>query len=100
MSALAKKTARGWLTGNLLLACVVVAMGNAGCALPEWARNGFKVGPNYAKPPAPVASEWIDYKNARLNSKEPAASEWWRSFDDPILNELIEAAYRQNISLR
>lgn len=84
----------------LLLACLLGTLIVSGCALPEWARNGFKVGPNYAKPPSPVAEEWIDYKNAKLDSKQPALTEWWRSFNDPILDELIESAYRQNISLR
>ncbi len=85
---------------GVLLGCLFASLFSAGCALPEWVHNGFKVGPNYSKPPAAVASEWIDYKVARLNSKEPALSEWWRTFKDPTLDELIEADYRQNLSLR
>ena len=94
-----------------LLSACLLALFSAGCALPEWARNGFKVGPNYSKPPAPVASEWIDYKReividkdkktiAKLDSDEPVPVEWWHLFNDAALDELIEAAYRQNISLR
>src|SRR5262249_8587339 len=88
-----------------LLSACLLALFSAGCALPEWARNGFKVGPNYSKPPAPVASEWMDYKRdkdriANVNSDEPVPVEWWHLFNDAALDELMEAAYRQNISLR
>jgi outer membrane protein TolC len=72
----------------------------SGCSLHEWVDNGFKVGPNYCKPPAPVASEWIDYQDPRVKSEEPDLAEWWHVFKDPALDALIETAYRQNISLR
>jgi outer membrane protein TolC len=79
-----------------LLAAVLVS----GCSLRQWVDNGFKVGPNYCKPPAPVASEWIDYGDPRVKSEKPDLAEWWRVFKDPALDALIETAYRQNISLR
>ena len=42
---------------------------SSGCtSLSEWRQNGYKVGPNYCKPPAPVASEWIDSRSKELNS--------------------------------
>lgn len=71
-----------------------------GCHLKEWVRNGYKVGPNYCRPQAPVASEWIDYRDPRVKSEEVDLSEWWRVFNDPVLNNLIESAYEQNLSLR
>jgi outer membrane protein TolC len=73
---------------------------NSGCHLPEWVHNGFKVGPNYCRPRAPAASEWIDYRDPRVKSEEKPLSEWWRVFNDPALDALIEMAYQQNISLR
>jgi len=72
----------------------------SGCGLNEWVHNGFKVGPNYSKPPAPVASHWIDYKDPLVKSEKPDLAEWWHVFNDPGLDALIESAYRQNISLR
>ncbi len=72
----------------------------SGCGLQQWVDNGFKVGPNYCKPSAPVASEWIDYQDPRVKSEEPDLAEWWRVFKDPALDSLIETAYQQNISLR
>src|SRR5262245_44190204 len=71
-----------------------------GCGLREWAHNGFKVGPNYSRPPAPVAEEWIDYKDPRVKSQEADLSHWWHAFKDPVLDGLVETAYQQNLSLR
>jgi NodT family efflux transporter outer membrane factor (OMF) lipoprotein len=78
----------------------VAALLTTGCGLTEWAHNGFKVGPNYSPPPAPVASEWIDAADPRINSGPAELAEWWQVFGDPVLNELIESAYRQNLTLR
>jgi NodT family efflux transporter outer membrane factor (OMF) lipoprotein len=73
---------------------------SSGCALREWVRNGFKVGPNYKPPAAPVASDWIDYKDGHVTSAPAELAEWWHVMNDPILNGLIEEAYRQNLTLQ
>ena len=90
----------GWLSRGLLVGALLVTLLNSGCELHQWVDNGFKVGPNYCKPVAPVASEWIDYRDPRVKSEEADLAEWWHVFRDPGLDALIEAAYRQNISLR
>jgi NodT family efflux transporter outer membrane factor (OMF) lipoprotein len=84
-----------WLT----LGSVVCLLGS-GCCLTDWAHNDFRVGPNYCRPPAPVAENWIDYRDPRVRSQEVDLSEWWRVFKDPVLDSLIEDAYQQNLSLR
>jgi NodT family efflux transporter outer membrane factor (OMF) lipoprotein len=72
-----------------------------GCTSPgEYIRNGFKVGPNYAKPPAPVEQNWIDAADPRLESRTPANLEWWTVLNDPVLNNLVKRAYRENLTLR
>jgi len=73
-----------------------------GCGLGEWAHNGFKVGPNYHTPPAPVAVSWIDYQRPEGSTTQPSADvdQWWRSFDDPVLNSLVSDMYAQNLTLR
>src|SRR5262245_49909359 len=81
-------------------ACLPLLLILPGCHLREWVRNGFKVGPNYCRPQAPVASEWIDYQDPRVKSEEGDISAWWRVFNDPVLNKLIEMSYEQNLSLR
>jgi len=85
---------------RLLVACLSLLLCAPGCHLKEWVRNGFKVGPNYCRPQAPVASEWIDYRDPRVRSEELDLGEWWRVFNDPVLDKLIESAYEQNLSLR
>jgi NodT family efflux transporter outer membrane factor (OMF) lipoprotein len=84
----------------LLLAAACVATLANGCNLSHWVHNGFKVGPNYGRPEAPVSDSWIDYHDPRVLSDEPDLGEWWRTFDDPVLNSLVDAAYEQNLSLR
>src|SRR5262249_35737380 len=62
--------------------------------------NGLKVGPNYHKPPAAVAPDWIDASDKRLRRGEDDLSKWWTVFHDPVLDSLICAAYKQNLTLR
>jgi NodT family efflux transporter outer membrane factor (OMF) lipoprotein len=84
------------LTLALLSGCCYLPGGS--CR--DWWRNGFKVGPNYCPPAAPVASQWIDYEDPRVKSEEQQLSEWWTVFNDPVLNRLIATAYQQNLTLR
>ena len=73
----------------------------AAAQLPQWYHNGFKVGPNYRKPAAPVESSWIDYQRDPRVSENPVdTSQWWTVFQDPQLDELIETASQQNLTLR
>jgi NodT family efflux transporter outer membrane factor (OMF) lipoprotein len=66
----------------------------------EYVRNGFEVGPDYGRPPAPVAGNWIDAADPRIRTDAEDLSRWWTVFNDPVLNELVSGAYRQNITLR
>ncbi len=78
------------------------------CALPwcgctsvrDYVRNGFKVGPQYATPPAPIANHWIDDNDMRVRSEPGDISSWWSVFDDPMLNNVVVDAYQQNLTLR
>ncbi len=73
----------------------------AGCTGPrEYFHNGFKVGPNYAKPAAAVAPNWIDDADQRVRNEEDDLAGWWTLFGDPTLNELIVRANNQNLTLR
>lgn len=74
----------------------------AGCtSFREYVSNGFKVGPNYRRPPAPVANDWIDADDMRLRKEEnPELAHWWTVFRDPVLDQLVADSYRQNLTLR
>lgn len=89
---------RGWpgtVASLLLLASC------AGCTgLREYVGNGFKVGPNYCRPAAQAAEQWIDSTNANVDTRRIDDAAWWRTFNDPVLDSLIATAYRQNLTLR
>ena len=59
-----------------------------------------KVGPNYTTPRASVAGQWME--NSTITNRPFSAAEdyWWRNFDDPVLNQLVETAFRNNPSLQ
>jgi NodT family efflux transporter outer membrane factor (OMF) lipoprotein len=80
---------------------MVLGVLTCGCtSLEEYVHNGFKVGPNYSQPPAPVAPHWIDANDQRVKSEEDDLSKWWIVFHDPLLDSLICEAYNQNLTLR
>jgi len=82
---------------SLMLAALLLS----GCTGPvQYFRNGFKVGPNYKTPPAPVAHAWIDAADKRVRSESDDLSGWWTVFNDPLLNQMMVNAYRQNLTLR
>ena len=58
------------------------------------------MGPNYKRPAAPVADEWIDSQSSRVSSESGDYRTWWTVFNDPVLDRLIQTAYSQNITLR
>ena len=85
----------------LLVPVFLLAVVLSGCTpFGEYLRNGLKVGPNYRTPPAPVAEDWIDAIDKRVRTDEDDLAGWWTIFNDPLLNNLMADAYRQNLTLR
>jgi NodT family efflux transporter outer membrane factor (OMF) lipoprotein len=62
--------------------------------------TGCTVGPNFTRPQTTVNATWRDVRDPRLVSQAAADSQWWRTFNDPILDRLIERAYKQNLPLQ
>jgi len=90
----------GGIKGQLFLA-VLLAASSAGCtSMRDYFANGFKVGPNYCRPSAPAADQWIDEGDPAIDGGSFQNAAWWRAFNDPILDSLIWTAARQNLSLR
>src|SRR5437762_2040811 len=82
---------------TILIACLLVS----GCTtVRDYIQNGFKVGPNYGRPPAPVAQDWIDAADVRVRKDSDDLSQWWTVFTDPVLDSLVCSAYQQNLTLR
>jgi NodT family efflux transporter outer membrane factor (OMF) lipoprotein len=81
----------GWLAA---LSCVLFfsAFFLVGCA---------KVGPDFLRPEATVSPDWMEVEDARVKrGSEAEYRDWWQVFDDPVLNGLIDQAYRENLPLR
>lgn len=66
----------------------------------EYIDNGFKVGPNYQTVAAPVADIWIDDQATEITSKSEPFWDWWRVFNDSKLEELVQCAKAQNLTIR
>jgi multidrug efflux system outer membrane protein len=75
------------MTKMSALAMLAATVALAGCTL----------GPDYARPAIDTPPAWrIDYAKAA----EVANTKWWEQFGDPVLNELIETALRENRDVR
>ncbi len=58
---------------------------------------GCAAGPNYQRPSVETPPSWrFEEKEAR----EVANMAWWEQFDDPVLNELIQTALKENKDLK
>lgn len=86
--------------GTSVKLALVVSM-LSGCTTPrEYLQNRFKVGPNYQRPVAGVSDQWIDSDDSRVHSQTQDLTSWWTTFNDPVLNGLVQNAYEQNLTIR
>lgn len=58
------------------------------------------VGPNFQKPEAIVAQSWLKADDSRVDTDTTEFKDWWRIFNDPVLSQLIEKAFQQNLNLQ
>lgn len=61
--------------------------------------SGCMVGPNYHKPEIAMPLEFVESTGDEEEGKENLCT-WWKQFDDPFLNQLIEEAYTANFDFR
>ncbi len=73
------------------LSLVTMALIMSGCTM---------VGPDFVKPEAPLQDAWTEIEAPGLSAGQTDYSQWWLVFDDPVLDNLVESAYRQNLSLQ
>ncbi|RKE36910.1 NodT family efflux transporter outer membrane factor (OMF) lipoprotein [Paraburkholderia sp. BL23I1N1] len=79
-----------------LLPLLPLAVALSGC---------MNVGPNYALPKqalvnAPLANAPIEGADARLTTRQNVPAVWWKLYDDPVLNNLVDEALQSNTDLR
>jgi NodT family efflux transporter outer membrane factor (OMF) lipoprotein len=58
------------------------------------------VGPDFLRPSTKVSEQWIEADNPHLENAPATYREWWKAFNDPVLDDLIQSAYQQNLSLQ
>jgi outer membrane protein TolC len=59
------------------------------------------VGPNYQKPEIKTPDAWHEAISREMAKQSGASLQtWWKIFDDPILNDLIEQARKSNLNLK
>jgi NodT family efflux transporter outer membrane factor (OMF) lipoprotein len=58
------------------------------------------VGPDYVRPPVQVEQTWLDTGDKRVQTASANYRDWWQAFKDPALNQLIDTAYQENLTLR
>lgn len=71
--------------------CIILWLGVISCA---------SVGPDYQVPEASIEEQWIDADHPSISHASTSTNNWWEAFDDPVLNELISRAYKQNLPLK
>jgi NodT family efflux transporter outer membrane factor (OMF) lipoprotein len=57
------------------------------------------VGPDFFPPSAPIADTFLGTGSRSIKSGHQDYRDWWKAFHDPTLNQLIQIAHDQNLTL-
>lgn len=77
-------------SGERILAVASLALLLAGCVT---------VGPDYEPPDPEAPDDWSQEAGEGLSRAPHERVEWWRIFNDPVLDQLVETARRNNNGL-
>jgi NodT family efflux transporter outer membrane factor (OMF) lipoprotein len=61
---------------------------------------GCKVGPDYARPGAPVSSAWFNGNERIIVGASSTPECWWQVFQDAELDRLVQTSYKQNLTVK
>jgi len=75
---------------NCFILATLAILALAGCAA---------VGPDYVEPTAPISDRFELTTGSGLQATPYELVEWWAVFNDPVLNQLVDIAHKQNYSL-
>jgi len=56
------------------------------------------VGPDYVPPKTPVPAEWTEASSVSADSLH--LNDWWKTFNDPVLDHLIRDAIQSNLDVK
>jgi multidrug efflux system outer membrane protein len=83
------------LRAKVVILLIMVFLGMAfssGCA---------PVGPNYQKPEIKTPDAWHETISGEMAKQSDSSLQtWWKIFDDPLLNQLIEQARQSNLDIK
>jgi len=57
------------------------------------------LGPDFETPKSDVEEEWIATDDPSIKPTSDDYAQWWKAFNDPVLQYLIETAYQENLTL-
>jgi NodT family efflux transporter outer membrane factor (OMF) lipoprotein len=89
-SQLLKSSKNGGRPASRYLSAAL-ALGLTGCTM---------VGPDFQTPEADVADSWLSTDRPEISGTPDDHGQWWKNFNDPTLDRLIETAYAQNLTLQ
>src|SRR5437867_2338081 len=89
----------------------LVELGSETCVTLLWQRvsslalmftalAGCSVGPNYHPPKMKMAAAWSEAGPGGTTNRAGEFTQWWKTFDDPGLDSLIERAVKSNYDLK
>ncbi len=78
--------AQRWLCG------VLAALTLTGCA--------DLAGPEYKRPDAPIKAQWSQAARPQTSAADTIQPEWWKNFQDPYLDQLIDRAIKANPDIK
>jgi NodT family efflux transporter outer membrane factor (OMF) lipoprotein len=61
---------------------------------------GCMIGPNYQRPKVSISPSWGQTGDQRVSTESTTYRDWWRAFNDPVLDRLVARAYRDNLTLQ
>jgi multidrug efflux system outer membrane protein len=66
-----------------------------------FALSGCMLGPDYQRPQTPLPTAYADTPTANVTatSTTTIGADWWRLYDDPILNDLVATALSENLDV-
>lgn len=62
--------------------------------------SGCAVGPDFVRPEAKMNENWNENGDQRVKAETAVDKQWWKTFNDPTLDQLIQLAYQQNLPLQ
>ena len=78
----------------------VIRMGGVGALALIFLAAGCTVGPDYKNPDLPTPRTWNEAQQSGIDATGTDLARWWTSFNDPLLDSLVERAVRSNLDLR